>query len=191
MNEMEELINFILGEENFNYLTYKQSFQKFLNLDIDEIKLDHLKKIISETSDLTIDSKDEGLDYLFTHFIELKLKDRGRVFIYNYPISQAALAKKNDDGTAARFELYINGLEMANGFNELNDTIEQEYRFVQDNLARLNTGKKVLPHSNNLVLALNELPNCAGVALGIDRLCMIALNKTSISEVITFTIENA
>ena len=113
---------------------------------------------------------------------------KGRVFVYDYPASQAALAKisMSDSRVAERFELFINGIEIANGFHELTDAIEQRERFENENNKRNKSGRSQLPIDENLLAALElGLPDCAGVALGIDRLLMLVAGADSISDVTT------
>ena len=114
-------------------------------------------------------------------------------FIYDYPPSQAALARirPEDPPLAERFEVYLNGIELANGFHELADSKEQRQRFELDNHTREQQGLPVIPLDEHLLVALDELPDCAGVALGVDRLMMIAAGQSSLSGVIAFPFERA
>ena len=110
-------------------------------------------------------------------------------FIYGYPASQAALARLDpaDPGAAQRFELYARGIELANGFHELAAAAEQRARFAADNAARRRAGLPVHPLDERLLAALGSgLPDCAGVALGIDRLLMLASGASHIDEVLAF-----
>jgi len=116
--------------------------------------------------------------------------------LYDYPASQAALARIRKGGplepdVAERFELYIDGVELANGFHELLDADEQRRRFENDLEERRRQGvESELPIDERLLAALEEgLPPCAGVALGVDRLVMLAAGARSIDEVIAFPIE--
>ena len=111
--------------------------------------------------------------------------------VYHFPSSQAALAKVNQ-GLAERFEIYYRGIELANGFHELTDAAAQAHRFAQDGLQRQQLGFSPVDSDPWLLQALEHgLPSCSGVALGIDRLLALALNKSSISEVIAFNVERA
>ena len=122
---------------------------------------------------------------------------RGRAtLLYDYPASQAALARvrPNDDGTevAERFELFVDGVELANGFHELTDPGEQRRRFEHDLETRRARGLPAVPIDEHLQAALEEgLPECAGVALGVDRLVMLAAGAESIAEVMAFPIDRA
>jgi lysyl-tRNA synthetase class 2 len=134
----------------------------------------------------------DKFDEFLVDYIEPQLGADGPSFIYDYPAKLAALAKTKEDNPAVaeRFELYIGGQEIANGFSELTDACEQKRRFEEalkiraaKNLARYTMPEKFL-HS------LSALPPCAGIALGIDRLVMIMADKESIDEVVPFTPES-
>ena len=108
-------------------------------------------------------------------------------FIFDYPAEQAALAKISKAGCAERFELYLNGFELANGFQELTDPLQQQLRFEEDNRKRLLDNKNAIEIDSNFIAALEAgLPESAGVALGIDRLLMIMLDAQHIEEVLAF-----
>jgi lysyl-tRNA synthetase class 2 len=116
------------------------------------------------------------------------------VFIANFPPDQAALAviDPGPPPRAQRFELILRGMELANGFLELCDATEQRQRFIEDNIKRRAQGLEVLPMDEHLLEALDAgLPPCAGVALGLDRLLMVACNSPSIDDVLAFPIERA
>jgi lysyl-tRNA synthetase class 2 len=120
---------------------------------------------------------------------------RGQLtFIHDYPASQAALARvKADDPTvAARFELYLDGVELANGFHELSDAAEQRQRFERDLAERRARGLDTPPLDERLLAALAAgLPDCAGVAVGFDRVVMAAANARRIEQVIAFPADRA
>jgi lysyl-tRNA synthetase class 2 len=115
-------------------------------------------------------------------------------FVYHFPASQAALAQicEHDERVAGRFELYYKNMELANGFNELTNATEQAKRFDEDNQYREAQGLKQVPMDSRLIAALEHgLPQCSGVALGIDRLVMLATNKDTIKDVIAFDVDRA
>ena len=115
-------------------------------------------------------------------------------FVYDYPATQAALArlKPGLPRVAARFELYLDGLELANGFHELAQAEEQRARFTQDLSLRGVRGQVQPPLDENFLAALESgLPDCAGVALGFDRLVAIALGADKLADAMAFSIENA
>jgi lysyl-tRNA synthetase class 2 len=113
----------------------------------------------------------------------------GYQFVYDYPLTQAALARrKPGTGFAERFELFHDGVELANGFSELTDADEQRARFEQDNRIRAQRGLPQYDPDEDLLAALEAgLPQCAGAALGLDRLMMVLLGIDSIEQVMTFT----
>jgi lysyl-tRNA synthetase class 2 len=136
-------------------------------------------------------ARDTWLDIIMTHIIEPQLQDQ-LLFIYDFPASQAALARINPSPipVGERFELYVYGTELANGFHELTDADEQYQRFVQDNRVRAQQGLPQLPIDENLIAALHAgIPPCAGVALGLDRLIMLALHSSSLAEILSFSAE--
>ena len=139
--------------------------------------------------------RDTYLDLILSHLIEPNLGRQQPEFLVDYPASQAALAKlyeKEGVLVARRFELYIQGLEIANGYQELTDSAEQLKRFQQDNHMRKAAGLPQITMDENLVSALaSGMPECAGVALGVDRLLMVLSQVKSIDEVIAFPSESA
>lgn len=139
-------------------------------------------------------SKDALLDLIITQVIQPNLPTDVPVFIYDYPATQAALAniRKGKVDIAERFELYINGIELANGYQELLDAKEQQQRFKNENKVREQIGLQIIPIDANLISALDSgLPMVSGVALGLDRVLMLAAGVDSISDVIAFTIDRA
>tara|TARA_R110000868_G_scaffold158036_3_gene385801 strand:- start:49834 stop:50721 length:888 start_codon:yes stop_codon:yes gene_type:complete len=184
MDEMDGLLQTVLHCGVAQRLTYQQVFQHMLSLDPLVATADDLNATCKQQQiDLVgvENDKDDLLNVLFSHCIEPQLQQP--TFIYDYPASQAALAKLNPDDSrvAQRFEVFVKGIELANGFHELTDAKEQLQRFEQDNQLRK---QKSLPQrdiDSDFLAALEKgLPNCAGVALGVDRLIMLASNKTSI-----------
>ncbi len=123
--------------------------------------------------------------------VEPRLEDEGPAFLYDYPIAQGALArvKKNDPQVAERFELYLGGMELANGFSELTDEAEQRKRFEEANRQRRAAGNIAYPLPENFLQALGDMPPAAGVALGVDRLAMIFADSPTIDRVVAFTPE--
>ena len=131
-----------------------------------------------------------SIDLLFSHFVEPSLGFDTPVFLTDFPHEMASLAKtKNDeDGelVAARFELYIEGLELANAYDELIDANILRARFEVDNIEREKLGLHVMPIDEYLLSALPNMTECSGIALGIDRLLMIATNQMKLEKVIAF-----
>ena len=133
--------------------------------------------------------RDTWLDLLMSHCIEPKLPKA--CFIFDYPASQAALAQTGIDelgnAVARRFEVYIHGVELANGYQELTDAKEQKRRFDVDNTIRATMGKTTMAGDIRLISALKAgLPECCGVALGIERLLMLVLGEKDIARVMAF-----
>lgn len=199
MDDISKLLATVCDKyEEVQRVSYHALFKQHFDIDPHTVTTDTLSALVKTHIDKHLEglSDNDLLDLLFTHKItpSLKINDNSKlsgVFVYDYPVSMAALAriKKNDQGqkVAARFELFINGIELANGYNELTDATEQQQRFLQDQQQRQATQLPVYPYDNNLVEALNHgLPDCAGVALGIDRLHMLLSNATAIQNVIAF-----
>jgi lysyl-tRNA synthetase class 2 len=140
--------------------------------------------------------RDEWLNLLLAMRIEPELgRDRPEI-IYHYPATQASLAKvvpsNGGHEVAERFELYHCGIELANGFHELGDATELRKRFEAVNVARVADGRRALPLPERLLNALEVgLPDCTGVALGFDRLAMLAIGATSIDDVVAFPEDRA
>jgi len=194
MKEVDELLVELLGQtqESVRKISYQQAFIDKVNIDPLNTDCDALKKSAQQHGLEQVVGMDEASvndwsDLIMDQVIVPSL-GQGRVFIYNYPASQAALARISieDNRVAERFELYIDGVEIANGFYELADASEQRRRFEQENNKRKITGLSVLPMDENLLDALEAgLPDCAGVALGIDRLLMLVEGADSIKKVIS------
>ena len=140
-----------------------------------------------------LEHRDQWLDLLMSMVIEPTLGRQSLTFVYDYPASQASLARLNasDPRVASRFELYYQGVELANGFHELTDAVEQRRRFEEENRQRRQQGQRPLPLDENFLAALeNGLPDCAGVALGLDRLLMLQQGKTTLEETLVFSLKN-
>lgn len=135
-------------------------------------------------------TRDDCLDLLMSGAVEPALAEVGPVFITGYPESQAALARVSEkDGLcqAHRFELYVEGVELCNGYWELTDPDEQKRRFAADNRARRLAGKPEMPADQAFLASLEAgMPDCSGVALGLDRLLMLKLGLNNLSGVIAF-----
>ena len=130
-------------------------------------------------------------DEIMVRDIEPRLGLEKPTFIYDYPAQRGALArlKPQDQTVAERFELYIGGLELANGFSELVDAKEQRRRFHTENENRQSLGKCIYPMPDRFLAELDDMPPSAGIALGVDRLAMVFLNAEKIDEVVAFTPE--
>ena len=137
--------------------------------------------------------RDDWLDLLVTHCLQPGLPKDGITIVYDFPASQCSLARirRGSPPVAERFELYLGRRELANGYHELNDAAEQRVRFIRDNARRVARGQPELPLDENLLTVLDALPDCAGVALGVDRLLMHLLGTDDIRDVIAFPFAEA
>jgi lysyl-tRNA synthetase class 2 len=138
--------------------------------------------------------RDELLDLIVGSRVGPVLGKDALTFIHRYPASQAALARldADDPRVALRFELYHRGVELANGYHELSSGAEQRLRFAADQQARKSRGLPTFALDSLLLSALDAgLPDCAGVALGFDRVLMLAHDAASIDDVIAFPVERA
>ena len=196
MFEVTDLLNVVLaerfGDVRPTVLSYKHAF-------IDRSDLNPLKATLSELKDaahrvgINLDLGDDRLAYidlLFSHMVEPSLGFDTPVFLTDFPPELASLAKTkiDEDGelVAARFELYIEGLELANAYDELIDAAVLRSRFQADNAEREKLGLHVMPIDEYLLTALPNMSECAGIALGIDRLLMVVMNQMKLEKVITF-----
>lgn len=188
MDEMDDLLQLVLNCPKATRLSYQALFEKHLGINPHTISITQLENIAKDSSvydslHQACSTTDDWLMMLLSELIEPKLGFDPPCMIYDYPKSQAALAKISNN-KAQRFEVYVNGIELANGFNELTNAKEQRARFEKDIKARKALNKFTPPIDENFLTALEHgLPNCAGVALGIDRLVMIALGEKSIDKV--------
>lgn len=180
-------------------LSYREAFERSLGVDPHSAPVAALatrarELELSIPDSMPDDDPDAWRDLLLTHAVEPTLGRGQLTFIYDYPASQAALARirPGNPPVAERFELYMEGVEIANGFHELADADEQRTRFERDNAKRRERGKAALPLDERLLAALaHGLPDCSGVALGFDRLVMCAAGVRLIGEVLAFPIERA
>ncbi|MFV0574288.1 elongation factor P--(R)-beta-lysine ligase [Shewanella sp.] len=190
MAEMDELLQSVLDCDACEKITYQQAFQRVLDLCPLESSMRQLKEAAKELGLEDIaepeENRDTLLQLLFSVGIEPHIGQRVPVMVYDFPASQAALAKinKDDPRVADRFEVYFKGIELANGFHELDNAPEQLARFEQDNALRVEMGLQPQPIDHHLIAALEAgLPQCAGVALGIDRLIMLAIGKDQTDQI--------
>ena len=150
-------------------------------------------KAFDRYSSLTMDKalEKQCFDEILVKDIEPQLGLTNPTFLYDYPASQAALArlKPSDHRFAERFEIYIVGLELANAFSELTDATEQRTRFESDQQLRRDLGKKVYPMPERFLQSLKHMPESAGIALGVDRLAMIFNDRVKIDDVVCFAPE--
>ncbi|MEH6910167.1 MAG: EF-P lysine aminoacylase EpmA [Oceanicoccus sp.] len=199
MTETERLVGELVHcDRPFLRMSYGEMFQQFLNINPHTIGLEELALLACKSIDLQMqsDQKDDWLNVLLTEIIEPQLGFDVPVFVYDYPASQSALAKTAIDNegilVAQRFELYVSGVELANGYFELTDASEQEARLKSEQTRRLALGREKMDVDIYLSAAMSQgLPSCAGVALGVDRLIMLALQMKKITDVIAFPSDRA
>jgi lysyl-tRNA synthetase class 2 len=197
MDEVADLVRLVLGRPDLTMerITYRGLFRERLGLDPWAVADTRLREralaagISAESLEL---DHDGWLDLLLTHCLESGL-GRGRLtFLFDYPPSQAALARLRveDVAVAERFELYLEGVELANGFQELTDATIQGERFRADQEARRRQGRPSPPIDQAFLAALAAgMPEGAGVALGLDRLLMAVTGARHIDEVLAFPLE--
>ncbi|MBV1882015.1 MAG: EF-P lysine aminoacylase GenX [Pseudomonadales bacterium] len=211
IEEVDNLLVECLGCGRGDTVSYYTLFQQYLEINphcCDENQLRQVAERHINIGDMALADTDAWLDLLFSHCIEPHLGQGRPTFVVEYPHSQAALAQVKEeliDGervhVAKRFEVFFEGLELANGYHELTDPKEQKRRFAVDQEKLSLSGSQCLvdqgsidqgtaerrPVDQRLLAAMESgLPSCAGVALGIDRLLMLMLGKDSLSEVLVF-----
>lgn len=198
MSEVAELVCGWLGLPEPERLNYRQLLRDHAGIDPFGADLNELKVACrSVADDVLLDGLDRDgcLDLLMSCVVEPALGHDLPVFVTRYPASQAALARVSvEEGheVAHRFELYVKGVELCNGYWELTDPQEQRGRFHDDNVRRRNQGKPEMPVDERFLDALDAgLPDCAGVALGLDRLLMLRCGVSDISEVLAFPAERS
>jgi len=180
-------------------VTYQQIFQQLLDVDPMVASIDELQQLVVQQgmelgSSWADQSRDDWLNLLFAECIQPRLGHDGPIIVSHYPASQAALAQvcPSDRQTAQRYELFVRGIELANGYHELLDADELAKRNLAVAAERGRDGKAPLPLDSRLQDAMRAgLPQSCGCALGIDRLILIALKLRSIDQVIAFPIERA
>ena len=192
MDEVAGLIKKLGLECPHLVMTYKDIFEQVTGLNPHQTSLMNIQRLASDSAgrDFSAESRSTCLDLIFSFVVEPQLPE-GLVFIHDYPACQSALARLGEDKQgntiARRFEAYLNGMELANGYYELVDVVEQKSRFDADIALRKMAGKQVMSMDNNLLAAMETgLPVCAGVALGVDRLLMQMLGFDEISQVMSF-----
>ena len=200
IQEVVELFSSLIKKFGFDnpkakVYTFDQCFKEYLGVNVFEITCDELNKI-SRKFDYSGSylEKDEALDYLFAIQIQPQLEKNEITFVTHYPASQAALAEINpeDSNTALRFEVFYQGHELGNGYQELTDSKELLNRFTEDNKKRLDNDLVAIQIDYNLIDAMQSgMPRCSGIAIGIDRLLMTLLGAGSIRDVMPFNAQNS
>lgn len=198
MDEVAALLVLVLGPRPLRFLSYARGFADVLGLDIHSVSEAELCALAQQRHgiDAAALDRDSALNLLFSHDIEPGLGRGDYCFVTEFPASQAALAKLGEDGggnpVALRFEVFVDGVELANGYDELTDGEEQRRRFDRDAAVRAARGQEPVPADERLLAALAAgLPDGAGVALGLDRLLMLRLGSRGLDEVLAFPADRA
>jgi lysyl-tRNA synthetase class 2 len=200
MTEVEELVCELLAPERrlaaAERLTYAEALRRHAGVDAHmagDDDLDRAARRLGIECQAPLD-RDAKLDLLMGLAVGPRLGRERPCFVCDYPASQASLArlKPGEPAVAARFELYLDGIEVANGFHELANPVEQRARFTADLRTRRSRGQPLPPMDERLLAALGAgMPDCAGVALGFDRLVALALGAGSLAEAMAFPIGSA
>ncbi|MCX6779331.1 MAG: EF-P lysine aminoacylase EpmA [Candidatus Magasanikbacteria bacterium] len=207
MDQVEKLVRFISNQQTvINYqgkeinlispwirMSMQEAWAKYAGVDLNNyLTYDTMRTLVLKKG-YTVTEDDSWEDLFFKIFlteIELRFSESHQpVFLYDFPVSMAAMSriKKEDPRYAERFELYIGGLEIANAYGELTDAVEQEKRFLEDQKEQEKKGLVKREIDEDFLQALKSgVPECAGIALGVDRLIMLLTNSKDIAEVVPF-----
>jgi lysyl-tRNA synthetase class 2 len=198
IQESVDFISIFLGKLSYQVISYRELFLHYLSLDYltattqELVHCLHARGIEGITER---DSKDALLNVILGTLIEPQLGHDGLCVLTDYPASQAALAQKRWNGeeeVAERFEIYYRGVELANGYHELTDFLEQRARLLEANRERLLLGKESLPIDEPFLEALQKgLPDCCGVAVGFDRLMLLRHQVPHMRQILPFSWEEA
>ena len=186
---VEAALTLVQRRATVHIVSYRQLFLEGLELDPLFASLEQLRApLAAQHIDPQGLTRDDWLDLLITHRLQPYFARDCLTVIHDYPATQCALARirPGEPPRAERFELYLGPLELANGYHELNDAREQRARFERDNQRRAERGARQLPLDEALLAVLDTLPDCAGVALGIERLLMCLADTDTIAEVLAF-----
>jgi lysyl-tRNA synthetase class 2 len=198
MQTLSELAETLLRLGPAELTSYAEAFARHVGIDphaanVEQLSAAAARHGVSVSKEFAAADRDNWLNLLLAELVEPHLGQERPVILYDYPASQAALARTHGDPpVAARFELYVRGIELANGYHELLDAEMLRSRNAEANQRRAAEGKPQLPADSRLLDAMDSgLPECTGVALGFDRLVMLAAGARSIDEVLAFPIERA
>jgi elongation factor P--(R)-beta-lysine ligase len=198
MDEVQELIRYVANrlcknrkgnfKKSFKVYELEELFLEKSGMNPFELNRDELFHNMKSKGFEGTDEKDDWNSLFFKYFIqeiEPKIIDKAPYFIKNWPLSVSTMAKKKDAGRVERFELYINGVEIANGYTELLDPEEQRNRFVIDNEEREKLDKKTFEQDEEFLDALSRVEGpFTGVSIGVDRLLMVLLDREKIDDVL-------
>lgn len=198
MDLLDELSQALLGRGPARRLSYRDAFLEYAGVDPLTAPVSALREVAFQSGDppesMGEDDRDSWLDLVLVQRVQPRLGPDQPAILYDYPASQAALARvrQEDPPVAERFELFVSGIELANGYHELIDPEVLRQRNAATNAARIDDGKDALPEESRLLAAMDAgLPPAAGVALGFDRLVMLALGAERLDQVIAFPFERA
>jgi len=197
MDEVRDLLKLILPVEETRRVSYEELFHEYLGINPFQLDHPHFLEVCTQhqvplPQDLEVadSSPEEWLDFLMGMLIEPKLGQDHLLFVDDFPATQSSLAQTHpeDSQKTLRFEVYYQGKELGNGYTELRDAEEQKRRMENENQLRLETGKTVLPLDPHLQTAMEQgLPACAGIAMGFDRILMLAAGLDSLDQVQSFS----
>jgi len=193
---VQAALSLVEREASVARIAFRELYRDTLGIDPMTADIDALR---ATGGDIAIDpeglTRDDWLDLLMTHLIQPRFPPNQLLVVHDYPASQCALAKvvqRDDVDVAERFEVYLGPLELANGYHELTDAVEQRRRFERDLSVRSTRGAASPPIDEALLDAMAAgLPACAGVALGVDRLLMAMLGTPRIADVLAFDFNRA
>jgi lysyl-tRNA synthetase class 2 len=190
IQETCEFLFLFLGSFPIEVLTYREVFFRYLEIDYTNISLEDLRKLIQEKNTQDWD-RTTCLHFLLSSFVEPHLGKRKLTVLTDYPPKEAALAfviEKDGEKVAERFEIYHEGVELTNGYHELNDPNELRRRFNEENKDRTKMGKPAYDLNEGFLTSLeNNFPDCCGVSVGFDRALMLRHKKNRLSEVLPFS----
>lgn len=197
MDEVVAVIELALGDCLSQRHSYQAVFERYCDLNPHTATLAELEVCARKHMDISFnsDDRDVWLQLLMSSVVEPALPCDEVTLVFDFPASQAALAKIASDAmgqpVARRFEAFCGGMELANGYDELRDSAELVKRIRDDHRRRAAAGQELPPIDRHLLMAMAELPECVGVAMGFDRLLMLACGAQRIDEVIAFPLERA
>lgn len=199
MELLSDFASTVLGRPKSKLLSYGDAFRNIAGVDPFTDPVESFGEALSKrgvsVSEFALESdRDFWLNLILTHLVEPKLGFEAPVIIFDWPSSQAALAIVRDDSppVAERFELYVDGVELGNGYHELLDADEQMHRNKENNSLRVKDRSVPLPVESRLLDAMRAgMPGCSGVAVGVDRLLMVLEACQNIDQVIAFPLDRA
>ncbi len=203
MNELGLLLIQLLASHEdgrcCEFISYQQVWLDHVGIDPHSASLAEFEHCageqgLTEAASLCGNDVSVWLDFLFSMLIQPRLGRNAITFVYDYPVWQASLARirSGQPAVAERFEVFIEGIELANGFHELNDADEQQRRFQHEQQLRQALGLFVPKQDQRLLAALRQgLPDCSGVAVGLDRVLMLIAGREHINEVLSFPVSRA